>query len=366
MEMLCGVGPGTLVRNMRVPDSTQPGINHPHTVDVFVPPGALLDVFVLLHGAGGTKERFARSAGVLKSATVASRYVDWDFLATLQVAAVFPMGQRCTGNQGPFNPYGINTVTDKQPDGVRTWSNRVMWSGANDLQFLRDLVTVLTGMFPNIRTTLAGHSNGGMMAQRTWYEEPTLFDCFASIAGPAAIDYDPVYGTLPLPTIKRPFYEQIGEQDNNINTIAAPDGVFSDRYFANPANFGRAFVAYNPALPAAATPVMYSSSWAQFCRRVVGEGGSLPDRYVTQSMLTVKIGTGPVWSRIDNRLLPDAETFQKYRLCVLSAAGHAYLSNRRKPENAPGHSQCAGRRLLKLISTWVRSQPRAVNAHPPL
>ena len=55
---------------------------------------------------------------------------------------------------------------------------------------------------------VVGHSNGGMMANRVWCEDPTTFDAYVSLAGPAA----QVLASC-VPDDVRPYFGLLGEVD---------------------------------------------------------------------------------------------------------------------------------------------------------
>lgn len=194
---------------------------HPHNVDVFAPPNAERAV-VFLHGGGGTKEGGAgRELGIrLDEPAEATLVVDTAFLDASRTAFVFPQGQ------------ALATAPK-----ATTWSNYVMSSGADDVAFLTALAAALrAGTFdarlaPFARVYLAGHSNGGMMANRMWCEAPDVFDAFGSLAGPASVQLqpaglaldggqaDPYVGAHPCrPATTKPYVGVIGRLDTILQT----------------------------------------------------------------------------------------------------------------------------------------------------
>ena len=108
----------------------------------------------------------------------------------------FPQGQSLQSCQQP-------------PCNAFTWNNFVMDSGQDDVGFLSALAAELRGggvsaaapaatataafpaLPPGARLSLAGHSNGGMMANRVWCETgDAVFDAFASFEGPMPRRFD--------------------------------------------------------------------------------------------------------------------------------------------------------------------------------
>ena len=101
---------------------------------------------------------------------------------------------------------------------VSTWSNRVMRSGVDDLSFLRDLSAWISTTLQVNNRTLAGHSNGGMMAHRVWCEESALFERYMGVSGPASVAYDQVHPAKDtLCTGNAPYWAIIGNRDRVIN-----------------------------------------------------------------------------------------------------------------------------------------------------
>lgn len=349
---LYGPGPGVFYVDVRVPDSTAPGAMHPHTIDVFLPPLQVIRYWlVLLHGGGGSKWFFERATAIVKGQTVNRKTVNWPFLFDNEVGVAVVNGERCTGVQGPFNPHGVNTVSPKYPDGIRTWSNRVFWSQANDAQMLKDLAVHLKALvMPTAGMVLIGHSSGGIMCQHMWFEHWGHYDRYYAVAGPAAPDYDPVFGTIGLPPAgqRKPFYEIIGAQDYNVGVTRAELGVFAPVWYAPPENFTRSLVVYDPTKPLnQQTPSRYSGSWGQFKRRVQAERPAAElVAGAPAAVLAAKIGSRALY----RDMAPGLSLSFQYNYEVFSAAGHAWLSNRRKPENAPGISQCRGANVLRYIT----------------
>jgi len=194
----------------------------PHKMDVYLPSNAAR-VVVFLHGGGGTKEGgAARESGIrLDNPPGATPVPNTAWLTTRRTAFVFPQGQ----------------AVETSPKAT-TWSNYVMTSSVNDKLFLTALAKALRdgsfgGGVPSFsRVYLAGHSNGGMMANRMWCEAPMAFDAYGSLAGPASTQLappslmlnspDPLTGTHPCaPSIARPYIGIIGEQDTILQTQGA-------------------------------------------------------------------------------------------------------------------------------------------------
>lgn len=123
---------------------------------------------VFLHGGAGNKHIFAYNIGINLS-DVDSNYdaVNEQILLDNHAIAVFPQGKSIA-----------------EAPGAYTWNNYVMDSGEDDIQFLRDLVNFISTRYHVSKFYIVGHSNGGMMVNRTWCEAPELFDAYISIAGP--------------------------------------------------------------------------------------------------------------------------------------------------------------------------------------
>lgn len=152
---------------------------------------------VFLHGGGDTKERVAYNLG-LKSTQSNSSYqvANEQLLLDNKVIAVFPQGQAI-----------------KLAPNARTWSNYVMTSGEDDMEFLRKLVSYIKTHYHVSHVFLAGHSNGGMMTSRIWCEEPELFDAYIALAGPPSEHF--LNHTTPCtPDEIKPYLGIVGSQDN--------------------------------------------------------------------------------------------------------------------------------------------------------
>lgn len=195
---------------------------HPHPIDVFGPANAQRAV-IFLHGGGGNKETVATQLAIVPAS---SSPPDAAWLMSRSVLFVFPQGQA-----KPSAPKGM------------TWNNYVMDSGADDLAFLGALQAALRGgtLVPGLakvgRVYLAGHSNGGMMANRAWCESSTSFDGFAALAGPASVRLytggtglsDPNLGTAPCrPAQIRPYLGLVGGRDATLQTT----GNWSQQYWS--------------------------------------------------------------------------------------------------------------------------------------
>lgn len=195
---------------------------HPHPIDVFGPADAQRAV-IFLHGGGGTKEAVAAQLTIVPSGSSAP---DSAWLISRSVAFVFPQGQA-----KPSAPKAM------------TWTNYVMDSGVDDLAFLAALQAALRGgtLVPALakvsRVYLAGHSNGGMMANRAWCESSTLFDGFAGLAGPASVRLytggtglsDPNLGAAPCrPTQPKPYLGLVGAADAVLQTT----GNWAQQYWS--------------------------------------------------------------------------------------------------------------------------------------
>jgi len=181
---------------------------HPHGLDVYLPSGAER-VIVFLHGGGGTKELgAARESGVrLDDPPQAVPVPDTAWLLATRTAWVFPQGQHL-----PLAPL------------AKTWSNYLMVSGVDDVAFLDDLSAALRGgtltnAVPAFtRVYLAGHSNGGVMANRQWCESSASFDGYGSLSGPPSVDLRADGGHPCAPSAPRPFLSVLGSADTILQT----------------------------------------------------------------------------------------------------------------------------------------------------
>lgn len=167
----------------------------PHAVDLYIPAGATRAV-VFLHGGTGTNYLFANALGInLTASPPTKRSVDWTWLSKHKLMAVFPQGQALASS--PRNT---------------TWNNRVWTSGQDDVAFLQALRTHIRVSYGINAVSIAGHSNGGMMANRMWFESPQTFDKYVAVAGPASQYF--MQRSLEGP----PYQAIIGDQDTVIRT----------------------------------------------------------------------------------------------------------------------------------------------------
>ena len=172
--------------------TTLPGF--PHQIDVYNTANATKAI-VFLHGGGGHNYEFAYNLGLNHvNAPPTNTSINWTWLEANKILAVFPQGQAISA----------------QPSAL-TWSNHVMDSGVDDMAFLQALASYITSQSGITDIYLAGHSNGGMMANRVWCESPATFSAYISMAGPAS-DY---YLSTPCsPSTVKPYYGIVGGQDS--------------------------------------------------------------------------------------------------------------------------------------------------------
>lgn len=214
---------GTVEADVQIANTRDGGL-HPHKFDVYIPIGGVDNVIVPLHGGGGSKSQYTGALGIILAYPPSVSTVVWGALSNKywSCALVVPQGQHCKGvdpalgaGNNPFNPHDVNTVSDQYPFGIATWSNHVMWSSVDDMQFLTDLAAYVSGRWPGANKILAGHSNGGMMVNRVWYEAPTLFDHYCGTSGPAS-NYHRLLPSPPPGTVK-PFLGIFGAMDTNLS-----------------------------------------------------------------------------------------------------------------------------------------------------
>lgn len=166
----------------------------PHAFDVFRPSNATKAI-VFLHGGGGTKEQVEYILGV-KTTSDTNSYTPANpqWLISNKVMAVFPQGQAIPLSQ------------------TYTWSNYVMTSGEDDVQFLDDLASYIKSHYHINNIILAGHSNGGMMTARVWCERPDLFDVYVAFSGPPSEHFLDA-ATPCAPSTAKPFMAVVGSDD---------------------------------------------------------------------------------------------------------------------------------------------------------
>lgn len=228
--MLLTAPPGFLYPNVAIPDLTNGGF-HPQLTDIYVPPNlpsgapGYLSATVFLHGGSGTKENFARNLLVTFSLQPSLFTVNWAMLIGWKMIAVFPQGQACTGITNPWNPRGVDTRNSQNNFlGVPTWTNRAMYSQADDVAFLKDLSSYITTTFGHVAKNLFGHSNGGMMVNRMWYEAPNQYKHYGVCSGPASSYY---ITNSALPANNPPFWGQFGAIDSVLDLSDGPAGAGS-------------------------------------------------------------------------------------------------------------------------------------------
>lgn len=213
--------------------------NHPHACDVYVPGVTIRSVLVALHGGGGDKAQYAGSLGILKGDPPSYSKVNWGMLEQARCAVIIPQGMACHGvdshwgaGNNPWNPDDVDT------SAAKVFSSRVLWSGVDDPQFLKDMATWIATTFgSDKKRVLVGHSAGAMMVCRVWQEQSTLatgYHVFGTSSGtPSAYYRD----TAPSPPSDiRPFAADFGGQDSNLGF--APDssnfGLSTLHLSANP------------------------------------------------------------------------------------------------------------------------------------
>lgn len=298
---LFDIPPGTFLANQQIPDIVNGGY-HPHAVDFYIPnpsvtsPFATQRAIVCLHGGSGSKEKFAANLGLTTSLTATVDNINWPLISYWNVIVVVVQGQACIGNVNAYNPTGIDTRSSTNPDGVRTWGNHVMLSGADDMGMLASLSYLLTNNYglPKNKITLAGHSNGGMMAHRKWREAPNDFTTYCSCSGPASDYY---LSHTALPTNLYQFYQEFGGQDTVLDITGGPAGPgnhFQDALLIqNPAQLSKADVAFPNA-------TQWIGPWVYLQTLVTAFGGgtiNYSDGVVVDLAATVQgTGTQTTWT----------------------------------------------------------------------
>lgn len=246
--------PGIVLLDQQIPDTINGGY-HPRPVDIYAPLSGAEQALISLHGGGGTKLTAAFVGRVSKVYTQPPTVddVNWTMINYWNTAFVFPQGTACTAENAvdnPYNPNGVTTASDENPEGVYLWSNGMYWSGSNSEQFLVDLNTYLFAEFPSIaQVHLHGHSAGGMMAGWMYLNRP-IFHHFAVTSAPTPIlnvDWDGETASLSAtPSSLRPFFCQLGLLDTNLGIEGGIAGAGShwtdDLWLQQPAGLTKANV----------------------------------------------------------------------------------------------------------------------------
>lgn len=304
--------PGTILRDQLLTKGGTAGDEKwPHKFDVYIP--AMPDgqsvqfVMVALHGGSGGKTTLPQAMYCTFAPVPTIYQVNWELLRTFRCALIVPQGQHCDGVTSEWNPNGVNTVSAQNPNGVATWSNYSMWSGADDKSFLQDMAQYIVVKFGNVARVLAGHSNGGMMAYRMWLESPGWYNFYCSTSGPMPIYWD---SNLAVPRSFKPFYVRYSLKDTVLGVnggIAGTSNHFwEDVWLAQPAQYTVAAYTY-PNLG------KYVAGWRGFSEQADMQGWAFdPNGYTEYSE---KKGWRRRYSLVDGALTMD----------VLSAGEHGLI-----------------------------------------
>ena len=285
---------GVIISDVYIPNSRDGG-NHPHAVDFYVPNGGVTRSAIVLHGGGGNKIQIARLMGLAMTTPITPLAFRWDILNYWNALLVIPQGQACTGTVNDWNPGGVDTRTVDYPDGIRTWTNYQMWSQADDVQFLKDLSDyVSTNYGAGIGKNLCGHSQGGMMVSRMWYEAPTYFTnfCAASSGAPNYFVLNPAV----IPDDPKPFHLTIGQLDNILNVQDGPRGA-GDHFFEETWEQGASTVALSDVY----TPLLYMGAWNALQRMtdIINDFGLYDPQVIDVNdavETAITIGTKKTWT----------------------------------------------------------------------
>lgn len=216
---LFSVHNGTILQNQMLP-------GHPQRFDVYIPTGNVLQVILGLHGGGGSKETFARQIGLVSALPVQERFANWLLLQAYRCAVIVPTGNACTGVQNAWNPRGVDTRGAAFPTGLAAWSNDDYWSQENSMQFFEDLALYAMDMFGVPGINVAGHSLGGIAAQKLNQEASfakTSWRRFMSLAGPRALNTPDSSAGAGIPH-RQPFLQQYGALDQSLHILDGPAG----------------------------------------------------------------------------------------------------------------------------------------------
>lgn len=314
-----------------LPDQTIVSNGTTYSFDVYQASNADKAV-IFLHGGGGTKYGFACQLGLNQSNGCSTNdpfdgtdysSINGQVLINNKAIAVFPQGQSISSAPHAY-----------------TWSNYVMTSGQDDMQFLNDLVNYLASTYNIAKNKfyLVGHSNGGMMANRVWCEDPGLFSAYVAISGPPSEHFlNP--NTQCSPAEVQPYLGIVGSDDTVLQVIGydlqslQPDPTINN--WENPT------WTVNPLLT---DPAFLDSV-------VIGERSFLPDRVQMSCNETVASGdasattSGNVteWSFCNNSI----------QLLRVNGAGHGIVAERL---GEPPLDQIAGQNfVLKTAFNFIAS-----------
>ena len=276
----------------------------PHEIDIYKPTGATKAV-VFLHGGGGQNHAVAYQLGLNSAnANPSVSTVNWSWLQANKTIMIFPQGQTASGN-------------------AYTWSNRVMTSGQDDVAFLQALAAYIKTTFPFIvEVDIAGHSNGGMMVNRMWYESPGTFRSHVSFSGPASKYY---YDNVVTPSVFKPYFSVIGELDNILRVTN---------------NWDATLWTQNPAFN---TPSTIETRWHGEWRNYVAKmGAAIAVTPVDGDKVVV--GSIETWTNAGG----------KYKLKHVLNGGHSIASA--DPNGAPSLQVAMGVNLIDLMTEFIDAQ----------
>lgn len=299
------VPPGTILTDVAIPNltgfgSADPSVYPnwpafwPQLCDIYIPTGPINRGFVCLHGGGDTKHHFAFLLNILNA-----HGANWPVMNYGQAIFVLPQGQACSGALSPLNatvPFINSPPTSRYPLGITTWQNAFTNSGWGDIQgstgvggnyttgFLADLNTYLRiggGSGLNIpRLGLMGHSNGGFMVQRWWYQGADIWDYYFAQSGPQPN----LLAAQPIGTANfhRPFWQQYGALDNvvgiaNLGTTDQIDSALAPYYHFFEPTWQQPFsklINEDLAYPSLS---LHTGAWSTFTNMVTGVTGFPPD-----------------------------------------------------------------------------------------
>ncbi len=330
---------GTLLLDQSIPNLGAGG-NWASTCDIYIPDGTVTRCCTWLHGGGGDKDLFARSLGIMKGGVpYTAAKVSWDMLAKYQTIAVIPRGQYCSGVTNAWNPLGADVTAGGTKPPNRMWSNRFTWSQQNDVGMLSDLRDMINSSYPGLLHGLAGHSLGGMMTKRCWYELPAKYSKFATISGPAP-NY---YAGVAMPGTVQPMLAIQGGHDTNLDVFDGPLGPGSHFFDAAWIQRSESYTVANVAVP----PGYYHGEFEHFKLRVaayntahgLGAETVRPDGAKVQG---VKVGVAHYWSHCGNQ-----QVLREY-----DEAGHQII--RRNGIDGYALQQVTGRRVFAEIMTFMQ------------
>lgn len=251
-KALSRTSPGT-VRTLAVPN-TRDGGNHPHVVLCYEPAGAVQLWVLGSHGGGADGPSQAQQTFCqIGNGTPTAANAVWGLMAALNMAVWFPSYGIPNGVvDATYNPNGAdlrNVSNALGTLGVRVQLNHGTCSTAgppayDDIQFLKDCCTYAQSLYGNVVRAHYGHSDGGILAQRSYREH--LFGMFSTyhfVCAPPATFFEGVA----FPAIVKPTQWFFGLKDKNIGILGqdnVTNNFLNTRWAQQPSGYGKQNIVY--------------------------------------------------------------------------------------------------------------------------